>query len=203
MVSHVHVVFWDLDRLRIALACRIVAFTQRVPLSVGLGVLERLLFLLARPTILAARQPFPRSRRRILGYGRYRNRRGGRGGQLASLFGIQLERSNGKGSFFPRWRARSRGRLTAMFLIISTRGVQAGLQCERWSQLQYSQQTSLEHAETYLDQILPFRLCHERLKLGRRKCIDKSGLADDEEQHLGPGERRQLVRLVTNRSSKA
>jgi hypothetical protein len=50
--------------------------------------------------------------------------------------------------------------------------------------------TSLEQTETYLDQIFPLRLCHERLKLGRRKCIDKSSLADNEEQNLGPGKRR-------------
>jgi hypothetical protein len=47
----------------------------------------------------------------------------------------------------------------------------------------------------YLDQILPLGLGDQRLKLGCCKCIDKTGLGNDQQENLSSGEDREFVCL--------
>lgn len=48
----------------------------------------------------------------------------------------------------------------------------------------------------YLNEILPFRFCDQRLKFGSGKRINKTGFGNDEQQDLGSRENRQLVCLL-------
>jgi hypothetical protein len=47
----------------------------------------------------------------------------------------------------------------------------------------------------YLDEVLPFRLCDERLELGCGEGVDKSRLGDDKQEHLSASEDGQFVCL--------
>lgn len=40
----------------------------------------------------------------------------------------------------------------------------------------------------YLDQVLAFGLCDERLQFGGGECVDEAGFRHDQEEHLGAGE---------------
>lgn len=48
----------------------------------------------------------------------------------------------------------------------------------------------------YLDQVLAFRLCDERLKLGGGECIDETRFRDDQEKNLSAGKDREFVCLT-------
>lgn len=54
---------------------------------------------------------------------------------------------------------------------------------------------SMRGMRAYLDEVLALGLGDERLQLGRGEGVDEAGLGDDEEQHLGAGEDRELVGL--------
>lgn len=58
-------------------------------------------------------------------------------------------------------------------------------------------------ALAYLDEVLALGLGDERLQLWCREGVDKARLRDDEQQHLGAGEDRQLVGLVQRVSRRA
>ncbi len=47
----------------------------------------------------------------------------------------------------------------------------------------------------YLDQILALWLCDQRLQLGRREGVDKTGFGHDEKQDLSTCQDRQFVCL--------
>jgi hypothetical protein len=49
---------------------------------------------------------------------------------------------------------------------------------------------------TYLNEVLALGLGDERLQLGGSEGVDKTGLGDDQQQHLGASEDGQLVGLV-------
>jgi hypothetical protein len=55
---------------------------------------------------------------------------------------------------------------------------------------------------TYLDEVLALGLGDERLQLGGGECVDKTGLGDDQQQHLGAGEDGQLVSLFEERRDR-
>ncbi len=59
---------------------------------------------------------------------------------------------------------------------------------------------AIERGVPYLDQILSLRFRNERLKLGRRECIDQASFGDHEEKDLSASEDGQLVRLISNGS---
>lgn len=48
---------------------------------------------------------------------------------------------------------------------------------------------------SYLNKVLAFGFCYERLKLGSGESVHETGLGHDEKQHLGAGEDGQLVCL--------
>ena len=41
---------------------------------------------------------------------------------------------------------------------------------------------------TNLNEVLALGLRHKRLELRRCECVDKTGLGDDKEEHLGAGQ---------------
>lgn len=47
-----------------------------------------------------------------------------------------------------------------------------------------------------MDQILAFGLGDERLELGSRESVDKTGLRNDQQENLGSGEDRKFIRLL-------
>ena len=51
------------------------------------------------------------------------------------------------------------------------------------------------YEKTYLNKVLAFRLCHQRLKLGSGKGVYETRFGDDEEQDLGTGQDGKLISL--------
>ena len=47
-----------------------------------------------------------------------------------------------------------------------------------------------------LDEVLAFRLCHERLQLGCGEGVDETGFGHDEEEDLRAGEDGEFVGLI-------
>lgn len=50
-------------------------------------------------------------------------------------------------------------------------------------------------AGTYLDEVLALGFCDQGLEFGCCEGVDESCLGDDEEEHLGAGEDRELISL--------
>jgi hypothetical protein len=48
---------------------------------------------------------------------------------------------------------------------------------------------------SYLDEVLAFGFCDQRLELGGGESVDKTSFGHDEQQNLGAGEHRELVSL--------
>lgn len=46
-----------------------------------------------------------------------------------------------------------------------------------------------------MDQILAFGLGDERLELGSRESVDKTGFRNDQQENLGSSEDRKFIRL--------